>query len=114
MGLLFLYLFVCFRLRVACDCSFFYWHRVILPIYLTDLRENVTDTHRIHVQFSLFTVIVRNCSLFIYLTSFVMVGARSSSVVRVFADGAMGRRIDPSSGEPIELFFVPASAPRLV
>ena len=27
---------------------------------------------------------------------------------------AMGRRIDPSWGGPIELFLVPASAPRLV
>ena len=41
-------------------------------------------------------------------------GARCSSVVRAFALGAMGRRIDPSWGEPIELFLVPASAPRLV
>ena len=41
-------------------------------------------------------------------------GARCSSVVRVFAHGAMGRRIYPSWGGPIELFLVPASAPRLV
>ena len=41
-------------------------------------------------------------------------GARCSSVVRAFAHGAMGRRIDPSCGEPIELFLVPACAPRLV
>ena len=41
-------------------------------------------------------------------------GARCSSVVKAFAHGAMGRRIDPSWGGPIELFFVPASAPRLV
>ena len=34
-----------------------------------------------------------------------------SSVVRAFAHGAMGRRIDPSWGGPIELFLVPASAP---
>ena len=40
--------------------------------------------------------------------------ARCSSVVRAFAHSAMGRRIDPSWGEPIELFFVPSSAPRLV
>ena len=33
---------------------------------------------------------------------------------RAFAHGAMGRRIDPSWGEPTELFLVPASAPRLV
>ena len=41
-------------------------------------------------------------------------GARCSSVVRAFAHGAMGRRIDPSWGGPIELFHVPTSAPRLV
>ena len=41
-------------------------------------------------------------------------GARCSSVVRVFAHGAIGRWIDPSWGGPIELFSVPASAPRLV
>ena len=35
-------------------------------------------------------------------------------MVRTFTHGAMGRRIDPSCGEPIELFLVPASAPRLV
>ena len=39
------------------------------------------------------------------------VGARCSSVVRAFAHGAMGRRIDPSWGGPIELFLVPPSAP---
>ena len=44
----------------------------------------------------------------------IYLGARCSSVVRAFAHGAMGRRIDPSWGEPIELFLVPASAPRLV
>ena len=37
-----------------------------------------------------------------------------SSVVRAFAHGAMGRRIDPSWGAPIELFLIPACAPRLV
>ena len=41
-------------------------------------------------------------------------GARCNSVVRAFAHGAMGRRIDPSWGGPIELFLVPASAPLLV
>ena len=39
---------------------------------------------------------------------------RCSSVVRAFAHGAMGRRIDHSWGGPIELFLVPASALRLV
>ena len=41
-------------------------------------------------------------------------GARCSSVVRAFAHGAMGCRIDPSWDGPIELFLVPASAQRLV
>ena len=41
-------------------------------------------------------------------------GERDVAVVRAFAHGAMGRRIDPSWGGPIELFLVPASAPRLV
>ena len=40
--------------------------------------------------------------------------ARWSSVVRASAHGPMDRRIDPSWNEPIELFLVPASSPRLV
>ena len=43
----------------------------------------------------------------------LLVGAYKR-VVRVFAHCAMGRRIDPSWGGPIELFLVQASAPRLV
>lgn len=39
------------KLRAACDCSFMYWHRVIFPLYLDDLCENVTDTHRVHYMF---------------------------------------------------------------
>ena len=35
-------------------------------------------------------------------------------MVRAFAHGFMGRRIDPSLDGPIQLFLVPASAPRLV
>ena len=34
-------------------------------------------------------------------------------MVRTFARGAIGRRIDSSWGGPIELFLVIASAPRL-
>ena len=45
---------------------------------------------------------------------FMHVGVRCSSVVRAFARGAMGHRIDPPWGRPIELFLVPASAPRLL
>ena len=38
------------RLKEACDCSFFYWHQVVLPIYLTDLFDNAVDIHKIHVS----------------------------------------------------------------
>ena len=41
-------------------------------------------------------------------------GARCCSVVRAFAHGAMGHRIDPSWSGPNELFLVPASAPQVV
>ena len=37
-----------------------------------------------------------------------------SSVVKAFAHGAMGRRINSSWRGPIEVFLVPASAPQLV
>ena len=46
-----------------------------------------------------------------YLT---ILGVECSSMVRVFAQGAMGHQNDPSWGEPNELFLVPASAPQLV
>ena len=46
--------------------------------------------------------------------SFSFTGARYSSVVRAFAHGMMGHRIDSSWGGPIELFLVPACAPQLV
>ncbi|XP_052780074.1 WASH complex subunit 4-like isoform X2 [Mya arenaria] len=36
------------KVHRACDCSFVYWHRVVIPIYLTDMFETVTDTHRLH------------------------------------------------------------------
>ena len=35
-------------------------------------------------------------------------------MVRVITRGAMGHQIDPSCGGPIELFLIPARAPRLV
>jgi len=39
-----------YRVQRACDCSFLFWHRVVIPIYLQDMFETVTDTHRIHVS----------------------------------------------------------------
>ena len=53
-------------------------------------------------------------SVYMCVCLYVCMSAGCSSVVRAFAHGAMGRQIDPSWGGPIELFLVPASAPRLV
>ena len=46
------------------------------------------------------------CLQICYMTFEPRDGARCSSVVRAFAHGVMGRRIDPSWGGPIELFLV--------
>ena len=48
------------------------------------------------------------------LSYFSFQGVTCSSVVRAFVHGAVSRRIDPSWGGPIELFLLPACAPRLV
>ena len=48
------------------------------------------------------------------ISSMSGMGITNSSLVRAFVHGAMGHRIDPSWGGPIELFLVQASAPRLV
>ena len=62
---------------------------------------------------SIFTEIGKNCHMG-YACQTHLTTARCSSVVRAFAHGAMGRLIDPSCGGLIELFLVPANAPRLV
>ena len=71
-----------------------------------------------------YSILVKSAR-FVSLTNYLLVvsinkvsdprerGARRSSVVRAFAHGAMGRRIDPSWGGPTELYLVPASVPRL-
>ena len=41
---------LCVRLKVGCDCSFLYWHQVVLPIYLTDMFETAMDVQKIHVS----------------------------------------------------------------
>ena len=59
-------------------------------------------------------VILFSQSCIILLLDHYREGVRCSSMVRAFTHGAMGRRIYPSWGGPIELFLVPASDPRLV
>jgi WASH complex subunit 7 len=39
------------RLRSVCDCSFIYWHRVILHAYFAHLYESRNDLHRVTVSF---------------------------------------------------------------
>ncbi|UYV81128.1 KIAA1033 [Cordylochernes scorpioides] len=36
------------NIKEACDCSFFYWHRVVIPIYFSDLFDNALDCSRVH------------------------------------------------------------------
>eukprot|EP01136_Pigoraptor_vietnamica_P005657 Opistho-1_new@37581 len=36
------------RVRAPCDASFVFWHKVILPIYLQEISESPTDSHRLH------------------------------------------------------------------
>lgn len=42
--------FFSLRVKVQCDCSFLYWHRAVIPIYLDDVYENAVDAARIHVR----------------------------------------------------------------
>ena len=54
------------------------------------------------------------CSHLVSINVIAVRAARCSPVVRAFAHGTMGRRINHSWGGPIEPFLVPSSAPRLV
>ena len=56
------------------------------------------------------------CFVVVYKSAFRFNERKERSVLfnDAFARGAMGRRIDPSWVGPIELFLVPASAPRPV
>ena len=97
------------------DCLALY-HTLKNNIYISvlDLRyNNVTNEGAKHIA-----QLIQVCGARITYTTAAVVlffkGARRSSVVRAFAHGAMGRRIDHSWGGPIELFLIPASDPRLV
>ena len=70
------------------------------------------DSHALQ-QLALY-VHIKLCDLTTEMGILSPIGARCRSAVRAFAHGAMVRRIDPSWGGPIELFLVPASAPRLL
>ncbi|KAK7791494.1 hypothetical protein R5R35_008848 [Gryllus longicercus] len=39
------------KLADACDCSFLYWHRVVLPIYLSHVYESKSDVQNILYMF---------------------------------------------------------------
>ena len=90
-------------------------HRLLLSInskgsfICTILKDRIKHTSAIVTS-----VVEHWLNLTISPSSSSSWGARCSSVVREFAHGTMGRRIDPSWGGPIELLLVPASAPRPV
>ena len=66
--------------------------------------------HIQNINLNIFNGMILIVCAIMHLVHLIKFGARCSSVVRAFAHGAMGRRIDPSWGGPIELFLVPASA----
>ena len=74
---------------------------------------NVT-TNSFNIVIIVGSVCLQECTFSLRIFDYAGRGTRCSSVVRAFAHGTMGHRIDPSWGGPIELFLVPASAPRLV
>ena len=75
---------------------------------LAEFFEDLPEIHQLHEDYDVLFAVSLS------VQSSVRMGARCCSVVRAFTHGAMGRRIDPSWGKPIELFLVPTSAPRLV
>ena len=64
-----------------------------------------------HARENFFQLDIKDRSAISIHSSFFL---NTALLVRAFAHGAMGRRIDPSWGGPIELFLVPASASQLV
>ena len=116
----------CYRKRALTDTVF---ENAIQTVALLTLRHQSFKSRAYSRVYCYLLVLVYSSScytqLVLVVTLFVLGlvmchimplygGARCSSVVRAFAHGAMGQRIDPSWGGPIELFLVPASAPRLV
>ena len=71
----------------------------------------MTHARQPHV---LIRILAKGPAMILNIVSANILFPRGKMRGRAFAHGAMGRRIDPSWGGPIELFLVPASAPRLV
>ncbi|XP_065673596.1 WASH complex subunit 4 isoform X2 [Hydra vulgaris] len=46
------------KIQHACNCSFLYWHKIILPVYLKDVFTSSLDVHRLHYMFGA----LRDCS----------------------------------------------------
>ena len=78
-----------------------------------NIKTVIFILHFIFINFFFFPLLSNQLNT-VCIQTITTKGARCSSVVRAFAHGAMGRRIDPSWSGPIELFLVAASAPRLV
>ena len=87
------------------------WLRTILIVRKETCCHHIGYSYRLTARVLLYAPSHREDSTY---HSLCYTRARCSSVVRAFAHGAMGCRIDPSWAGPIELFLIPASAPRLV
>ena len=77
-------------------CSTFFFNKISLP-ERRNKRKSVLEITKMYYYYIIIIIII-----------IIII-----SVVRAFAHGAMGRRIDPSWSGPTELFLVPASSPRL-
>ena len=86
----------------------------IFSLYFTGYHRFVGFKYFVLIKMLYYELYAHTCVCVCVLLFIWCIDQFCSSVVRAFAHGAMGRRIDPPWGEPIELFLVPASAPRLV
>jgi WASH complex subunit 7 len=50
------------KVATACNCSFFYWHRVILPTYFANLYESKMDLHRLMVRKTFLITFLNVCN----------------------------------------------------
>lgn len=50
----------------ACDTSFLYWHRLIIPVYFDYLLESKTEAYRLHVRVELLFLLLKKCIFFFF------------------------------------------------
>jgi len=59
------------NIRAASDCSFLYWHRVVLPIYFARLIEERADLRRLKVEKNIEALIIIILTLSILISQYM-------------------------------------------